>query len=125
MREVFFLIGRGGALLFADASDDPTQLPDSERRWRAIWRHRDEIESLAHSHPVGPLAFSEEDRTTMSALEAALGKVLTFSVIAPDGMLSRTGGDEQQIHDEPWWAPLLRLASGIEPSGAPPPRPRK
>ena len=53
-REVCFLIGRGGAILWADASDSPAALPDSRARWEAIWEHRDELEVIAHSHPIGP-----------------------------------------------------------------------
>jgi hypothetical protein len=109
-REVFFLIGRNGALLWSDASTSPSALPDSRARWEAIWSHRDELEELAHSHPVGPLAFSHEDETTMDALDGALGKKLCFSVVAPSGMIRRESG---LVQDEPWWAELLRLASGM------------
>ena len=113
MREVFMLIGRGGALLWSDASADPTKLEDSQARWQAIWQHRDELEELAHSHPIGPLAFSEEDTTTMAALEAALGKTLRFSIVAPGGMLAKQGDEQGLVANEPWWAALLRLASGM------------
>ena len=112
-REVFFLIGRGGALLWSDASNNPAALPDSRRRWEAIWKHREEIEELAHSHPHGPLAFSREDETTMTALDSALGKEILFSVLAPNGMIRRAGDKIERVDDEPWWAELLRLASGF------------
>ena len=114
MREVFFLIGREGALLWSDASDNPAALPDSRARWEAIWRHKDELEELAHSHPAGPLAFSREDETTMEALESALGKKLRFSVVAPNGMIVRVDGRSVPVDGEPWWAVLLRLASGMQ-----------
>lgn len=108
------LIGRGGALLWADASsEDPSRLPDSQARWQAIWQHRDELEELSHSHPMGPLAFSEEDETTMAALEAALGKTLKFSIVAPGGMLMKLGEEQRLLENEPWWAGLLRLSSGM------------
>ena len=114
-REVFFLIGRSGALLWSDASTSPAAIPDSRARWEIIWKHRDEIEELAHSHPHGPLAFSREDETTMNALDSALGKTLRFSVVAPNGMIRREGEKTERVeHDqEPWWAELLRLASGM------------
>lgn len=116
-REVFFLIGRGGALLWSDASDSPSALPDSRQRWEAIWDNRAELEELAHSHPYGPLAFSSEDETTMKALESALGRELCFSVVSPDGMIRREDGATTRItnEDEPWWTALLRLASGMQP----------
>jgi hypothetical protein len=113
-REVFFLVGRGGVVLWSDASTSPTLLPDSRSRWEAIWRHREELEQIAHSHPVGPLAFSMEDETTMAALASALGKDLVFSVVAPGGMILRQGGKDALVDEEPWWAALLRLASGME-----------
>ena len=112
-REVFFLIGRDGALLWSDASTSPTRLSDSRKRWEAIWNHRDEIEELSHSHPNGPLAFSKEDETTMSALDVALGKKLCFSIVAPDGMIRKSGDQTERVETEPWWADLLRLASGM------------
>lgn len=114
-REVFFLIGRNGALLWSDASTSPSALPDSRARWEAIWSHREELEELAHSHPIGPLAFSHEDETTMTALDEALGKKLCFSVIAPNGMIRRKEGSVARVEEEPWWAELLRLASGMTP----------
>ncbi|MBW2458668.1 MAG: hypothetical protein JRI68_29490 [Deltaproteobacteria bacterium] len=40
---------------------------------------------IAHSHPMGPVAFSQEDQTTMSALDSALGRRLRFSVVARMG----------------------------------------
>jgi hypothetical protein len=110
MREVCFLISRGGAILWADASDSPVALPDSRARWEAIWRHRDELDVIAHSHPAGPAAFSAEDESTMRALDSALGRVLRYAVVAPGTTITRDG----MMSPEPWWAALLRLASGME-----------
>lgn len=117
-REVFFLIGKGGAVLWSDASDSPSALPDSRARWEAIWERRAELEELSHSHPNGPLAFSQEDETTMSALESALGCALRFSVVAPAGVIVREGARTFTLDDEPWWADLLRRASGMEARAA-------
>ena len=109
MREVCFILGRGGAILWADASNSPTALPDSRTRWEAIWDHRDELEAIAHSHPAGPAAFSDEDLSTMDALDSALGRALTYYVVAPSITISKVG----TVEPEPWWAGLLRLASGM------------
>lgn len=116
MREVCFLIGRGNAILYADASTSPAALPDSRTRWEAIWEHRDELEAIVHSHPVGPSAFSQEDESTMAAIDAALGKAMHYCVVAPRVTISRTGleGPIKHLDPEPWWAYLLRLSSGMK-----------
>jgi hypothetical protein len=120
LREVFFVIGEDGVIVWSDASDSPVRLPDSRARWEAIWERRDRIVEIAHSHPIGPLAFSREDETTMRALVTALGRSLRFSVVAPDGMVRRDEPleatietDDVVVTNEPWWTTLLRLASGM------------
>jgi hypothetical protein len=114
-REVCFLIGVDGSILWADASHSPVALPDSRDRWEAIWELRHELYEIAHSHPVGPSAFSSEDLSTMSALDDALGKRLRYSVVAPRTMIVRPeDGEPFELNPEPWWAGLLRLASGMK-----------
>ncbi len=113
MREVCLLVGRNDVVLWSDASDSPVALPDSRARWEAIWSLRTRIVEIAHSHPVGPLGFSREDETTMDALTSALGKPLVYSVVAPDGMVRVKKGKQSLVESEPWWASLLRLASGM------------
>jgi hypothetical protein len=113
MPEVSVLIGRGGAILWADASGSPAALPDSRARWQAIWSHRDELEHIVHTHPLGPAAFSAEDESTMQAIDSALGRAMRYTVVAPRVMISRVGGDTTHISPEPWWADLIRLASGM------------
>lgn len=112
-REVCLLIGRDGTVLWSDASDSPVALPDSRARWETIWRLRDELEEIAHSHPVGPLAFSAEDETTMEALTLALGRPVRFSVVAPDGMVVREHRGQRLVIEEPDWARRLRAESGM------------
>ena len=113
MREVCFLVGRGGAILWADASDSPAALPDSRSRWRAIWELRDELEDIVHSHPMGPAAFSAEDESTMQAIDSALGRVMRYTVVASRATVTRTGDHTTRVSPEPWWAELIRLASGM------------
>ena len=112
-REVCFLIGHGDTILWGDASDSPAALPDSRARWEAIWRHRDELSAIVHSHPVGPAAFSAEDLSTMQALDSALGKPMRYCVVAPRITISRRDATTETVSPEPWWAGLLRLASGM------------
>jgi hypothetical protein len=131
LREVFFLVGDEESILWSDASNSPVRLPDSRARWNAIWSRRDRIVEIAHSHPIGPLAFSREDETTMDALSSALGRELTFSVIAGEGMIRTTlrpslekaravRAEVRIVTDEPWWTTVLRLASGVRTSAAEP-----
>jgi hypothetical protein len=113
VREVCFLIGDGDAVLWSDASDSPIAMPDARDRWLAIWERRDRLVEIAHSHPNGPAAFSSTDESTMAALTAALGRELRFSVVAPEVTVARVDGETAEVDPEPWWADLLRLASGM------------
>ena len=120
--EVFFLIDADGRVLWSDASDSPVALPDSRARWEAIWQHRAALAEIAHSHPLGPLAFSAEDEATMEALIDALGRAPVFSVVTPAAMLRRQGGRDERVLEEPWWAALLRRASHAPAPRSPPRR---
>jgi hypothetical protein len=115
MVEVFFVIGKGGAVLWSDVGASAAALPDRRERWDVIWRLRAEIEELAHSHPAGPMGFSHEDETTMQALTAGLGREIRFSVVAPQGTVVRQNGEDVHVtrDQEPWWAALMRRASGM------------
>lgn len=120
MREVLLLLGEEDVVLWSDASGSAVSLPDSRTRWEQIWSRREQIVEIAHSHPVGPQAFSREDETTMAALVTALGRPITFSVVAPHGMVRCVKKLDEDlsvslVQDEPWWASLLRLASGMTP----------
>ena len=123
LREVCFLIGKNGEVLWADTSDSPSALTDSRARWDAIWRVRGELVEVAHSHPVGPAAFSAEDESTMAAIDSALGRPVRYSVVAPRAMIVRADAETVAIAPEPWWAGLLRLASGMSRPG--PTRPQE
>jgi hypothetical protein len=112
MREVCFLIGENG-VLWSDAGTSPIALADSRTRWQAIWELRDQLLEIAHSHPVGPLGFSHEDETTMTALTHALGRTLRFSIVAPAGMVARSDGKDVLVEEEPAWANALRRESGM------------
>ena len=49
----------------------------------------------------------------MEALGSALASPLRFSVVAPNGMIRREQNRDRIVEVEPWWAPLLRAASGM------------
>lgn len=112
-REVFLLIGRDGAVLWSDASASALALPDSRARWEALWRFRNELELIVHSHPLGPHAFSAEDESTMAAVEQAMGRALAWAVLSPRGLLVRRSGRDETDETPRWWVGLLRLASGM------------
>jgi len=112
--EVCFLVGAHDAVLWSDSSSSASAMPDRRARWEAIWECRDQLVEIAHSHPAGPLAFSLEDETTMEALDAALGRALTYSVVTQSALLrKRPDGRVEVDHNEPWWADVLRAASGM------------
>jgi hypothetical protein len=111
-REVCFLIGSDDSILWADLGAGPMAMPDSRDRWERIWQHRAEIVEIAHSHPLGPEGFSSEDRTTMAAIDAALGRRLRYSVVSPQSVV-RNDQEVGHAGREPWWARVLRAASGI------------
>jgi hypothetical protein len=112
-REVFFLIGAGGEVLWRDTADSPLALPDSRARWEAIWAHRAVAVELCHSHPLGPEDFSAEDVSTMRALDAALGKRLRCSLVTPTQYLVRNDDDHAVPEEAPAWVVELRAASGL------------
>lgn len=109
MREVCFILIQDKILraYFGSA----TSIPDERERWDIIWRHRDEITEIVHSHPGEFLDFSHEDLTTMQAVEAGTGKSFVWSIVTQSGFLSRSGGLDQRRHDSPWWLDLLRKLS--------------
>ncbi len=113
-REVCFLLDGEGRVLWSDEGS-AAALPDSRARWEAIWALREELAEVAHSHPEGPLGFSEVDRTTMAALERALGRALRYSVVAPEGTIRCLGaeGEAARVRPEPPWAAALRERSGL------------
>ena len=113
MREVCFILVEDRILRAYFGS--PTRIPDLRERWETIWRHRDEITEIAHSHPGEFLDFSGEDLTTMEAVEAGTGKAYVWSIITKRGFLSRQNGRDQQRGDSPWWLELLRRLSYGEP----------
>jgi len=112
--EVCFLIGNDERILWQETGQ-PNAVPDSRRRWNAIWEHRLQLQEIAHTHPSGPLAFSHEDRTTMRAIWAALGRDLIFSVVTPVGMIRASRGQRaHQVLKEPEWVDVLRRTSNCK-----------
>src|ERR1051325_3235405 len=99
MREVCFILVEDKILRVYFGS--ATRVPDSRERWEVIWRHRDEITEVAHSHPGEFLDFSHEDLTTMEAVEAGTGKVFTWTIITKSGFLSREGRVDKRREDSP------------------------
>ncbi len=113
MREVCFLVVQDKILraYFGSA----TSIPDERERWEIIWKHRDEITEIVHSHPGGFFDFSHEDLTTMEAVEAGTGKKFTWSIVTKTGFLSRKDGKDHRRGDSPWWLDLIRRLSYGEP----------
>lgn len=112
--EVCFLLDADGTVLWRDRSTSPAELPDSAERWREMWRHREILSLIAHSHPRGPLAFSREDRTTMEAIDAGLGRPMRYAVVTADGLIYREpDGTDRIATDHPAWVDTLRAESAM------------
>src|SRR5437016_2135769 len=109
MREVCFILVADKILRAYFGSQ--TRIPDERERWEIIWKHRNEITEIAHSHPGEFLDFSQEDLTTMQAVEAGTGKEFVWSVITKSGFLSRKIDRDARREDSPWWLELLRRLS--------------
>ena len=63
-------------------------IPDTRQLWDVIWDNRDIIQGFAHSHPgSGPPTPSQTDLGTFVAIEAALGKRLTWWITSSNRFL--------------------------------------
>lgn len=112
-REVLYLLDDAGAVLWSELGG-AAELRDSHDRWEAIWRFRESLKGIAHSHPHGPLAFSGIDETTMAAIDTALGRCLRYWVVAPGGIVSRQGDLVEIVDPEPEWGTRIRAESGMK-----------
>ena len=109
MREVCFILVEDRILRAYFGSQ--TGIPDERERWEVIWRYRNEITEIAHSHPGEFLDFSHEDLTTMEAVEAGTAKMFVWSIVTKHGFLSRKAGQDNRREDLPWWLELMRKLS--------------
>lgn len=56
-------------------------LPDSTTLWEFLFRHKDVVSGVAHTHPwEGPASPSYTDITTFRAIEQGLGKTLVWPI---------------------------------------------
>jgi proteasome lid subunit RPN8/RPN11 len=106
--EVCYLLAADGSVLWREVGL-PSSMPDSRARWEAIWRLRERVAEIAHTHPGGPLAFSVEDLTTMDAVDSALGRRLGYWIVTPDNLLHRGADGEIMVEvGEPQWVAEIR-----------------
>ena len=111
MRELCFIITKDERILRI-YTGSATRVPDSRARWKAIWTYRDEIREIVHTHPGGFLRFSNEDLTTMEAVEAATGFTYRWSIVTESSYLYRDGYEGEDIlvtgEGNAWWINFLR-----------------
>lgn len=84
MIETAMVFTESGAILYWHDIDGRTEnsIPDSRKLWDVLWRCRDHLGGVAHSHPWnGPSAPSYTDLTTFRAIEAALGRKLLWPIV--------------------------------------------
>jgi hypothetical protein len=100
-------------------------LPDSKDLWDVIWKNRNDLEGFAHSHPgSGTPGPSHTDVTTFAAVEAALGRRLSWWITSSDALVVVwwTGPDRlsykaHRVHqqdEQSWIADLRRLSDEAE-----------
>ena len=96
-------------------------LPDSRTLWEVLWAQHtaDTLLGFAHSHPgSGVPGPSYTDVTTFAAVEAALGRRITWWITSSDHVVAVewSGPDKHSyqatlIPEPPAWVVLLREAS--------------
>ena len=94
-------------------------IPDSPELWEVLWRYRDRVAGIAHTHPgAGIPVPSKEDLTTFAACEAALGRRVRWWIVTRDhARCFRWGGPERLEYttcedaEDPPWLEALRTES--------------
>lgn len=125
MMEAGAVIGSDGSVAFWHTPNDRHggALPDSRQLWDVLWENRTTIQGFAHSHPGGGVPGpSYEDVTTFAAVEAALGRRLSWWITSSDhtSVVRWCGPDKlsysgSQVLPEPSWTERLRELSEIRP----------
>jgi hypothetical protein len=121
MMEAGVVIDKAGHAAYWHAPADRTiaSLPDSRSLWDFIWENRDRISGVAHSHPGSGLPSpSHTDITTFSAIEAALGRRLSWWITSSDVLVvwNWEGPNKHDykgffLREEPDWVGKLRELS--------------
>lgn len=126
MKEAGLLIDYRNEILYTHMPEGCTagSIPDSTDLWTQIWAGRDVIKGFAHSHPgFGLPGPSHTDLTTFAAVEAGLGRRLTWWITSEDGLIALqwTGPDPTDYCIEavpedgaPAWVTKLREISWKE-----------
>lgn len=121
MVEAGAVVGEDGNVVFWHIPDGRHggAIPDSRTLWDVLWEGRKSIQGFAHSHPgngvPGP---SHTDVTTFAAVEAALGRRLTWWIVSADKVaeVRWTGPDKLSYRGysvrSPAWTAKLRELSG-------------
>jgi len=119
MMEAGAVIGVDGVLHWhAPANRSAGSLPDSRQLWDVLWDNRSRLLGFAHSHPGGGVPGpSYTDVTTFAAVEAALGRRLSWWISSADctAVVRWCGPDRlsyrgEQVREPDWAAELRRLS---------------
>lgn len=82
--EVAMIFDQKGHVIFWLSPNDSSgcYIPDSQVLWDRVWRNRDRVGGIAHTHPwTGRACPSNTDVTTWSAIERGLGKNLLWPIV--------------------------------------------
>ncbi|MEO5366967.1 MAG: hypothetical protein H7831_11600 [Magnetococcus sp. WYHC-3] len=119
--EVAVIIGLDDQILFLQQGSNAVHIPDSFDLWDYIWKNKDNIKGVAHSHPgTGRPQPSYEDLTTFSAVELALGKRLNWWITSMTYLFKFVwiGPDKYDylgeiVEKNPFWLSILKNRSYI------------
>lgn len=135
MKEIGALIGTGDRVLHWHTPPDRSEsnLPDSAELWNLLWEaHCNGIlVGFAHSHPGSNTPQpSYEDISTFAAIEAGLGRTLTWWIASASLQsirIERHQPEPGRLHratvyqirslesvNEPWWMMELRRRSEMQ-----------
>lgn len=91
-------------------------LPDSRDLWSVLWEHREILGGVAHLHPwYGKPYPSEEDRTTFSAIDRAIGRQLMWPIATLNTVhlysVDQATGLAGRVRSDLW---LARMDAGLD-----------
>lgn len=114
-REVLGLWGRDGRCLGLFTSNSPFRVEDDPIVWETIWKNREILHRIVHTHPLGPDGFSETDHQAMVGIVMGLGRDVEFWLVSPSKVFSQQMEFRQgKVRVGPLWElPHKRVSKSV------------